>query len=138
MIFIKLSIIAICAVCKWIGEVSWHNAQRFILPVILGIGISLVTHTWWLGLTTLPSIGAICLGYRTFNLGDAGDRGMWLFLIAVILGAGPLLTGHIYWFLYVPWCVICGVWGSTTRNLWNAIIAPISGALLGSIIFLVK
>lgn len=147
MIEFQLLIVAICAGCKLIGELWWHNAQRFIMPVVLGIAIAIVSHTWWLGLTVLPSIGIICLGYKDFGLGDAGDRGMWLFLIAVLIGLGPLLAYHtvdhvhihfLKWYFYVPYCLVAGIWGATTRNLNNLIIAPISGAWLGVIIFLIK
>lgn len=137
---LKILFVVLCAVLKLIGELWWHNAQRFILPVVLGMGESmgLWVSCWWIGFTALPAIGPITLGYKDFKLGDAGDRGMWLFLIALTIGAGPFFIHHLPWYFYVPYCIIAGIWGATTRNLKNVIIAPLSGALLGAIVFLIR
>lgn len=134
---IKIAVEILCAVCKLIGELWWHNAQRFIMPVILGIGISIQTHLWWLGLTVLMAIGPICLGYKDFGPSDGFDRGMWLFLIIMSAGLGCLLTGHLAWYLYAPWCIVGGIWGATTRRLLNIVIAPITGLLIGALIWFV-
>jgi hypothetical protein len=136
-LILKLSIEVIGAVCKLIGELWWHNSQRFIMPVCYGIAVSIVSHTWWLELTVLPMIGTISLGYKDFGTSDAFDRGMWLFLIGITAGLGPALTHHLSWFVLVPFCVICGVWGATTRGLWNVIIALVSGLLLMSLIWFI-
>jgi hypothetical protein len=77
------------------------------------------------------------LGYSTYGKSDGFDRAVWLMLIAVAAGLGPALTGHLSWFLYVPWCIVCAIWGGVTRMWWNVIIAPISGLIIGSIIFMV-
>lgn len=135
---IQCLVILICAILKLIGELWQHNAQRFIMPIVLGVGISLVTHVWWLGFMTLIAIGPITLGYKVFNLGDAGNRGMWLFLIALVIGVGPCSTHHLAWYFYMPYTIVAGIWGATTRNLWNVVIAPISGALLASVILFIK
>ena len=134
---IKLAIEAIGAMCKLISELWWHNAQRFIMPVCYAISISIVSHTWWLGLTVLPMIGTLCLGYKDFGTSDGFNRGMWLFLIGITAGLGPVLTHHLSWFVFVPYCVICGIWGAITRGLWNVIIAPISGLLLMAMIWFI-
>lgn len=137
MIELKIAVIIICAVCKLIGELCWHNAQRFIMPVILGISVSLISHTWWLGITTLPCIAFLVLGYRTYGKSDGFDRAVWLMLIAAAIGLGPFLTGHLGWFVYFPYCVISAVWGGVTRMWLNTVIAPISGAILGSIVLFI-
>jgi len=134
---IKLAIESIAGTCKFIGELFWHDAQRFILPIFYAIAVSIVSHTWWLGFTVLPMIGALCLGYKDFGKSDGFARGMWLFLIGLTAGLGPVLTHHLSWFVYVPFCIICGIWGATTRGLWNVIIAPISGALIVSMIWFI-
>ena len=137
-LLIKLVVISLCAVCKLIGELWWHNAQRFIMPIILMAGIDLVLHSWWLGALCLPMIGALCLGYKTFGPSDGFNRAVWLLLICVTAGLGLTLDHHIAWYLYAPYCIIGAVWGGITRLWWNVIIAPISGAIIGSIIFLVR
>ena len=137
LLIVKVSIEIIGAVCKLIGELCWHNAQRFIMPLCYAIAVSIVGHCWYLGLTVLPMIWPIDLGYKTYGPSDGFDRGMWLFMIGLAAGLGPALTHHLSWFIFVPFCIICGVWGATTRALWNVIIAPISGALLMVLIWFI-
>lgn len=140
MIELKLLIIAACAGLKLVGELWWHNAQRYILPVLLGLSISYFSHVWWLGFTTLPMIGILVLGYGDksplkHGLGDASARGMWLFLVTVMAGLGPFLTHHLAWYFYIPYCLIAGILGATLRNIWNVIGSLICGAWIGFIIF---
>ena len=135
---IKLIVLASCATCKLVGELWWHNAQRFIMPVVLGAGVSLVSHCWWLGLTVLPCIAPLCLGYKTYGKSDGFDRAVWLMLVAAAAGLGSAVSGHLSWFLYLPWCVIAAVWGGVTRMWLNLIIAPISGLIIGSLVLMVK
>ena len=137
LLLIKISVEIIGAVCKLIGELCFNIAQRFIMPSLYAIAVSIVGHCWWLGITTLPMIAAICMGYKDYGKSDGFARGMWLFLIGVAAGLGPCLTHHLSWFIYVPFCIICGIWGATTRGLWNVIIAPISGALIVSMIWFI-
>ena len=137
LLIVKLSIEIIGAICKLVGELSQHNFQRFFMPVCYAIAVSIVGHCWWLGITTLPMIAAICLGYKDFGPSDGFGRGMWLFLIGVTAGLGPALTHHLSWWIFVPFCIVCGIWGATTRALWNVIIAPISGALLMAMIWFI-
>lgn len=139
---IHLIVVAICAGCKLIGELWWHNAQRFIMPLILAADIYYSTHIWWLGLSTLLVIADITQGYGPKSwmykyLSDAGARGMWLFLAALLVGIGPAISGHLSLLIYVPYCILAGVLGATTRNLWNIVIAPIVGSWLGLIVFFV-
>ena len=135
---VQLIVLSSCAVCKLIGELCWHDAQRYIMPIIIGIGISIVTGVWWLGFCALPTIGPIDLGYKTFGSSDGFNRGMWLFLILAVLGLPFALLHHLSWWFYVPWCIVGGIWGATTRGLWNVLIAPITGLLIGLIIFFVR
>jgi len=126
------------AVCKLIGELWWHNAQRFIMPVFYSVAVSLDSHCWWLGLTTLPMIAPLCLGYKTFGPSDGFDRGMWLFLITLTAGLGPTIFHHENIFAYVVICILSGVWGATTRALNNIIISPVSGIIILSHILFIK
>lgn len=137
MIFIKLAVLLICAVCKLIGELWWHNSQRYIMPVVLGIGVSLVTGVWWLGFTVLPMIIGLVLGYKTYGKSNGFDRGAWLAVICVLAGLGCVILHHLAWYFYVPYFVLGGIWGGISRNWWNVIVAPITGLLIGSLILLV-
>jgi len=101
------------------------------------VAVSYDSHAWWLGLTTLPMIAPLCIGYKAYGPSDGFDRGMWLFLIAVAAGLGPAFFHHLSWFLYVPICILAGIWGATTRALWNVIIAPISGIIIVSFIWFI-
>lgn len=137
MLPLKLIVISICAVCKLIGELSWHNAQRYVMPLIFSIAVSTVSHVWWLGFTTLPMIAGLVEGYKVYGESDGFDRAMWLMVIAILMGIGPCIAGHLSWYVYAPYCVLCAIWGGVTRKWLNLVIAPISGALLGSIILFI-
>ena len=137
LLIVKLIVLGSCAVCKLIGELWQHNLQRFVMPVILAIGICIILHSFWLGFLDLPMIGALCMGYKDYGSSDGFARAMWLFLVCVGAGLGLFLTGHLAWYFYFPYCILGAVWGGVSRKWWNVIIAPISGALIGSIIFLV-
>ena len=138
ILVIKLITISICAVCKLVGELWWHNAQRYIMPVVLGIAISIVTGVWWLGFCVLPMIAPLVMGYKTYGKSDGFDRAVWLGLICVVAGLGTFLLHHLAWYFYLPYSLLGFVWGGVTRAWWNVIIAPISGIIIGSLIFLVR
>jgi hypothetical protein len=137
LLTVQLIVLSSCAACKLIGELFYHNAQRFIMPIILAIGICIVLHSFYLGFLVLPMIAPLCMGYNDYGPSDGFDRAVWLLLICVAAGIGLALTGHLSWWLYVPWCILGAVWGGVTRMWWNVIIAPISGAYIGLLIFLV-
>lgn len=113
------------------------------MPCVLGFGISLFSHCWWLGFTTLPLMGILCLGYGEKSLfykyfTDAGARGMWLFLCAVVIGLGLIITGHIAYYIYIPYCIIAGILGATLRNINEIIGDLIFGFYLSSIIIFMR
>ena len=135
MIFIKIIVDLICGALNAWGGFSWHNARRYLMPVVLGITVSVLTHIWWLGLLILPVIGTLCLGY--FHFGNFG-RGLWLFLQSFVIGAGLLLTGHLVWYFYIPYCIISGILGGLLVKLYQPIGDAIEGCWLGIIVFLVR
>jgi hypothetical protein len=137
-LIVKLIVLASCAGCKLIGELWWHNAQRFIMPVILMVGIDIMLHSWWLGALCLPMIAPLCMGYSTYGKSDGFDRAVWLMLIVLAEGLGLAILHHLSWFIFVPWVILSAVWGGVTRSWWNVIISPLSGLLIGSIIFFVR
>lgn len=127
MIEIKIGVIIICAVLKFLGETFQHNFQRFVLPVVYAISVSYISHVWWLGLTVLPMIGPICLGYKDYGNKDSVARALWLFVICVVASLGPFLTHHLAWYVFFPYIVTAGFVGTLTRNINNWIGAPING-----------
>lgn len=137
MIIIKLLIELLCIILKVIGEKWWHNAQRFILPIIYSIGVSYFSHCWWLGFTTLPMIAAIDLGYKFYGNKDSVARALWLFVICVVAGLAPTILGHISWFIFIPYIIVSGFIGTLTRNLNNWIEAPICGLWIGFLIWFI-
>ena len=138
LLIIKLTVLSLCAVCKLVGELWWHNAQRFIMPVIIAVGVCLVLHSWWLGALVFPMIAPLCMGYSAYGKSDGFDRAVWLMLICVAEGLGLAILHHLSWFYYVPWVILAAVWGGVTRMWWNVIIAPISGIIIGLLILFVK
>ena len=85
---VQLIVLSSCAVCKLIGELWWHNAQRFIMPVILAVGLCIALKSFWLGLLCLPMIAPLCMGYKDYGKSDGFDRAVWLLLICVAAGLG--------------------------------------------------
>ena len=120
--------------CKLVGELWWHNAQRFIMPVILLIGVSIITHVWWAGFLVLPMIAFIVEPYTLYGESDGFDRAVWLMLIVLAEGLGLAILHHLSWFFYIPWVILTAVWGGVTRKWWNVIIAPLSGLIIGLLI----
>lgn len=137
ILMIKIIAISICAILKLVGELWWHNAQRWIMPAILGIAVSLITGVWWLGIAVYPCCIPLDLGYKDYGPSDGFDRGAWLAVICAVAALGCVILGHLVWYLYIPYFVSGGIWGGVTRNWWNVIIAPLSGALIGSLVFLI-
>lgn len=138
MIGVEIVVLISCAICKLIGELWWHNAQRFIIPTIIAIGICVVLHSYWLGLLALPMIAPLCFGYKTYGNSDGFNRAVWLMMIVLFEGLLLSIFHHLSWFLYVPWVILSAVWGGVTRMYWNVIIAPLTGIIIGSIILFVR
>ncbi len=134
IIFIKFFLDAICGALNAWGGYSWHNARRFIMPCVIALGISLASGVWWLGLTSLPVMGTLCLGY--FG-GKFWGRGLWLALQAAVLGLGPLVLGHLAWWLYAPYLVGALLLAGFLYNLEQIVGDLIFGAWLGAVILAV-
>ncbi len=143
MIFIKLIIDAICAALNLIGGYSWHNARRYIMPVVIAGALSWFTGVWWLGLTVLPTMGLLSIGYGENSLfgkifGVAWARFVWMLLCCVGFSLGALLTGHLVLFFFVSYILGAGIIGITLRNLNEIVGDIIFGAWFGSIVYLVR
>ncbi len=97
--------------------------------------VSLTTHIWWTGIFVLPVIGTLCLGYFS---GNNWGRALWLFIQAVVIGLGCLLTGHLNWYFYIPYIIGAGVLGGLYKN-WKQYIGDfIAGSYLGLIVLFVR
>lgn len=137
MILMKIGVILLSGILNFIGGWKWHNARRFIMPLLLAVSASLCLHIWWIGLMVLPCIGTLILGYKRFGQGNF-SRAMWLFVQFSVCGLGLFLTGHLAWYFYIPYCILGGVLGGTLVNVWQPIGDFIEGACLGSILLWIK
>lgn len=135
-IIISVAIVFLCAALKWVSERWWHNAQRYILPCVIGAAIFLDFHYRLCAITPLISIGVIVLGYKFYGSSDFWDRFLWLMDCEVFLWLGCCVLNHLDWRFYLPAIAISGLWGALTRKGNNNWVAPISGAILGVIYFL--
>ena len=143
-LLINLLISISCALCKWIGERFWHDAERFIIPPILVFGIWYHTHIWWLGLPSLLMIGDLVEGYGVNSwmrklLGDSGAQGMWMFGACFLAGIIPQCTGRLpwHWGFFMGWCVLAGVIGATLRGEDNNWVAPLKGIWMSMLIWFI-
>ena len=130
-IIISLVIAFLCAALKWVSERFWHNAQRFIIPVLIGSAIFLDFHYKLCAVTPLLAIGVIVLGYKVYGSSDFWDRWLWLMDAEVLLWLGCFVLGHLSWMVYVPAVIISGVWGAISRKWNNNWVAPLSGLIWG-------
>ncbi len=141
VILMKILFVLICGLLKWVGERFNHNAQRFVLPVL---GCLMLFLMWKFNhpiimFTPLLGIVAIVLGYKFYGKSDFWDRFCWLMTAEIMLWVGCLISNHIHpWWVYLILCSICGIEAALLRNKNNNWVSPITGGLLGCIIFWVK
>ena len=136
-IIIAIAVTALCALLKWIAERWWHNAQRFILPVLIGGALYLDLHHPLVSVTPLLSIAVIVLGYSVYGSSDFWDRFFWLMDGEALIWIGCLVLNHLSWEAYIPAVIVCGLWGAFTRKGNNNWVAPLSGLLWGIVYFFV-
>lgn len=137
----QIIIVLACSALFWWGGFSWHNARRFILPVVISSSLAFFSHSWW-GLTALASIGVFCLGYGEKSpmrhiFGNGWGRGAWGLLAAIALSVGLFLTGHIHWYFFVPYLALNFTLENALKNINQLIGDPIIGAGFASILFIV-
>ena len=142
MIWIKLAILLISSVCFWIGGRWWHNARRFVMPLILGIYFA-IHCKWWLILAIFfPAVGMLCLGYGDKSplrhiFGDGWGRGVWEILVALALSLG-LLVGHfLAWWLFIPYLALNFTLENALKKLPQDLGDPLIGLGFGSLVFLI-
>lgn len=117
-----------------LGGYHWLFCRRFIMPVVIGVAVSIAAHTWWLGFICLGAMGTLCIGYS--GRGNAW-RAFWIFLQAVVLSVFVMLLGHLAWYFFAPYIVLGGVLGGLYRH-WDQVIGDfVTGFYLSSFIWLV-
>ncbi len=110
------------------------------MPVVLALTFGFLTHSYLLGLSVLPVIGTLCLGY--FFRGDQDlqwlGRGLWLGLQALVLGIGITVSGHLSLYFYVPYVLVAFGLAAWLYRIEQVIGDIIFGIWLGSIVFFVR
>lgn len=133
-ILIKLIIDGICGILNAWGGHSFLFARRYLIPFLLAVNASLLTHLWWVGLMLLPVIGTLSIGYsKDSNFG----RALWIGMQCFVLGLGLFLTHHLAWYFYVPYVIFGCVLGGIYRNWFQIIGDTVTGCYLGLIIFMI-
>ncbi len=143
MIFLKIGIILVCSALFWIGGKKWHNARRFIMPLILALYFAIKCKVWWLlpGIW-LPMVAFLCLGYGDNSplrhiFGDGWGRGVWGLLVACGASLGLTVGGFlpIYW--YIAYLALNFTLENALKKLPQDLGDPIIGAGLASLVFLI-
>ena len=132
MIFVKIVADILSGILNSLGGYHWLFCRRYIMPVILCISVSTITHIWWLGFTVLPVIGTLCLKYFS---PQSWGRALWLCLQAIIIGLGLTILGHLAWYFYVPYILLTFGLGYVYKDWWQPLGDFVTGVWLGSILF---
>lgn len=137
---VSLFAMALCSALNWVGGAYWHNARRYIMPVVLGAAFSIVTHVWWLGFTVLPSMGALTIGYGVNSplrhiFGDAWARFVWMILVSIGICLGAVIAGHLIWWIAGLYMLTNATLGMTLRNIDQTFGDSIFGAAFASVLF---
>lgn len=134
MIFLKVISDILCGVLNALGGWKFLWMRRYIMPVIIGLTVSLVTRVWWLGFLVLPVIGTLTLGY--FSASNWG-RALWLFLQSIAISLPLFIFNHIEWYFYIPYILGAGILGGFYKN-WEQVYGDfVTGFYLGSIIYFI-
>lgn len=141
MIELKLAVMLACgALFAW-GGYSYHNARRFIMPMLLTATALLVTHDAW-ALLMLISIGPLCLGYGEKSplrhiFGNGWGRGVWGLLVASCLSLPLFLSTHLGWLPFVLYLSLGFTLENVLKNIPQLIGDLIIGFSFGSIVLFV-
>lgn len=141
MIGLQLLTIVICGGLFAWGGYSWHNARRFIMPLILALTCLWLTKSWW-ALTVLGMSPIFCLGYGIKSplrhvFGDGWGRGVWGALAALGASLGLFLTGHIAWYLFGGYLILNFTFENALKKINQIVGDCIIGIGFGLIIFIV-
>lgn len=141
MIELKFLVFAVCSALFWLGGFCWLPARRFIMPSLLMVTCVLFCKNSWL-LTQLSCIGIFCLGYGEKSplrhcFGNGWGRGVWGLIASICLSIGLFLTGHIYWYFFVPYLILNFTLENALKDIPQVIGDPIIGAGFSCIVFLI-
>lgn len=142
MIFIKIITVILSAFLFAWGGYSWHNARRYLMPFVITITLLIITNYDWRCLTSLSSVLFLSIGYGEKSVfhhifGNGWGRGMWALLVAGSISVGLFLTGHLAWYLLLPYLAICFTMENTLKNIKQIPGDLIFGTAFGSIVLLV-
>lgn len=142
MIISQILVVIGCGALNSWGGYSWHNARRYLMPILLGGESGLLAwekkkQDWWVGLLILPVIGTLCLGYKNFGDGNF-SRACWLFVQALVIGLGLTITGHLFWGVYLGYIVGAGILGGLYKDWWQPLGDFLAGCYLGLIILFMR
>lgn len=141
MIEIKLAVIAVCAALFWLGGYRFLAARRFIMPTILSLTCLVALHTL-LALTMLSTIGVFCLGYGEKSplrhiFGNGWGRGVWGLLAGTCLSLGLFLTGHLFWWIFLPYLALNFTLENALKNIPQWLGDPLIGLGFSSIVIFI-
>lgn len=143
MITIKLVIMAICGGLNVWGGYSWHNARRFIMPLVISLTVSLATHTWWVGLPCLLAIAPLCTGYgeksffwKYFN--DAWGRFLWASIVSLSFCLGLIVTNHLALYIALIYIIGNGILQMTLRKYNQLLTDALFGVSFCSFILFLR
>ncbi len=138
----KLIVIAICSFLFFLGGYCWLPARRFLLPSFLSLFACFLCHSFY-ELASLSVCGVFCLGYGEkaplrHIFGNGWGRSVWGILAAICISLSMLLTGHLHWFLFVPYLILNFTLENALKNIPQVIGDPIIGASFASIVLLIR
>lgn len=134
MLFLKLASDLVCGVLNALGGKHWLFCRRYIMPFVIALCVSIVSHVWWLGITCLPVCGTLTLGYFS---GENWGRALWLFLQAFVLSLGCLLFHHLGWWYWLPFIIGSGVLGGIYKNWPQLLGDAVTGFYLSLFIWFI-
>lgn len=142
MLYIKIVILLTTAGLFFIGGWKWHNARRFIMPVVLAFTCLGLTYCYW-SLTMLLSMAFLCIGYGDksplkHSLGNGWGRSCYGLLVALSLSLGLFYSGHLDWYWLAAYLAINFTLENALKDIPQWIGDTIIGCGFGSIVFLLK
>ena len=84
------------------------------MPSLLASSCLWFAHSWF-ALTIILSMGTLVLGYKDFGEGNFA-RAVWLGIQALVIALRLTITGHIDWFIYIPYIIGAAVLAGILNN----------------------
>jgi len=138
----KIGLTLILSACFWWGGKRWHNARRFIMPIILSIFCAWGRAWWLFPAICVPMAGMLTLGYGDKSplrriFGDGWGRGVWGLLVALAASLGLFIGGFlpIYWF--IGYLALNFTLENALKKLPQDIGDPLIGLGFASLVFLI-